>query len=111
MKTSLLNRPLMYLLQGHDPVATNDHEAFAAMLDADARRVARTRVAPDCHVSTVFLGLDHNFTGKGPPLLFETMVFGGRLDGDYQRTSTWDEAVKAHEAAVARARADGAGAA
>ena len=25
-------------------------------------------------ISTVFLGLDHNF-GEGPPLVFETMVF------------------------------------
>jgi hypothetical protein len=26
-------------------------------------------------VSTVFLGIDHNWSGKGPPILFETMVF------------------------------------
>lgn len=28
-------------------------------------------------VSTVFLRTDHDFTGTGPPILFETMVFGG----------------------------------
>lgn len=28
-------------------------------------------------VSTVFLSSDHNFTMKGPPVMFETMVFGG----------------------------------
>ena len=26
-------------------------------------------------VSTVWLGLNHNFLGSGPPLIFETMVF------------------------------------
>ena len=26
-------------------------------------------------VSTVFLGIDHNHWGHGPPILFETMVF------------------------------------
>ena len=31
-------------------------------------------------VSTVFLRIDHSF-GSGPPLLFETMIFGGKHDG------------------------------
>lgn len=26
-------------------------------------------------ISTVFLGIDHRFTGEGPPVLWETMVF------------------------------------
>jgi hypothetical protein len=30
----------------------------------------------DVKVSTVFLGLDHNFYGEGPPILWETAVFG-----------------------------------
>jgi len=25
-------------------------------------------------------GLDHNFLREGPPILFETMIFGGRHD-------------------------------
>lgn len=27
------------------------------------------------HISTVWLGLDHNFMSDGPPLIFETMIF------------------------------------
>lgn len=42
--------------------------------DADARRVAETRTKL-FWVSTVFLGLDHNFLGDGPPLTFESMAF------------------------------------
>jgi hypothetical protein len=41
----------------------------------DARRVDDTEV-DELRVSTVFLGLDHNWFGSGPPILFETMVFG-----------------------------------
>ena len=51
----------------------------------------------DVHVSTVFLGLDHSFSNEGPPLLFETMVFGGVCDENMRRYATWDEAVAGHE--------------
>ena len=47
-------------------------------------------------VSTVWLGLDHSF-GGGPPLIFETMVFG--LDSGNEpmdRYSTFSEAQVAH---------------
>jgi hypothetical protein len=50
-------------------------------------------------VSTVFLGLNHNF-GNGPPMLFETMIFGGRFDQEQWRYSTWEEAEKGHQAAL-----------
>lgn len=50
----------------------------------------------DVKVSTVFLGTDHNYTNEGPPILFETMVFGGDMD-DYQvRYSTHAQACKGH---------------
>jgi len=50
-------------------------------------------------VSTVWLGLDHSF-GDGPPLIFETMVFG--LDEEPQdRYSTYEQARTAHKAIVA----------
>lgn len=59
------------------------------------RRVALTELPNGGTVSTVFLGLDHRFSGDGPPLLFETMVFTGGEDKQY-RTSTWDEATNMH---------------
>lgn len=46
-------------------------------------------------ISTVFLGLNHN-CGTGPPLIFETMVFGGPLDEDMDRYATYGEAEKGH---------------
>ena len=68
------------------------------------RQVADTWVTPTVRVSTVFLGLDHQW-GEGPPLLFETLVFH---DGDGQectRYATWHAAEQGHAAMVDAMRA------
>jgi len=54
----------------------------------------------DIEVSTVFLAMNHNYGNYGPPLLFETMIFGGEHDQDQWRCSTWEEAISQHERAV-----------
>ena len=59
-------------------------------------------------VSTVWLGLDHNFNLRSKPLIFETMVFphnviGGVLnygDLDMDRYSTEKEALRGHNRMV-----------
>lgn len=93
-----------YILEGHNavPAAMEDWAQWVTESNED-RRVARESV-PGCEVSTVFLGLDRSF-GGGPPMLFETMVFGGPLDGEQARYSTWDEAEAGHQAVVGRVRA------
>jgi hypothetical protein len=50
-------------------------------------------------VSTVFLNLDHNWSG-GEPLLFETMIFGGPYGAYMERYSTYDQAKAGHERIV-----------
>lgn len=47
-------------------------------------------------VSTVFLGLDHNFMGAGDPVLWETMVFNGRYDQYQERYSSQEAALRGH---------------
>ena len=59
----------------------------------------------DVFVSTVFLGLDHRFGGKGPPQFFETMVFEGPCHGHQERCSTWAEAEAQHERVCAMVKA------
>lgn len=54
-------------------------------------------------ISTVFLGIDHSF-GYGAPLLFETMVFNGPLEGAQDRYANWDQAKAGHDAMVARVK-------
>lgn len=65
------------------------------------KRVEETQVG-SYRISTVFLGIDHNFFGEGPPLLFETMVFcrGSGRDLEMDRYATWDQAVLGHERMV-----------
>lgn len=67
----------------------------------NGRIVAKTQVG-DSEISTVFLGLDHQFIVGGPPLIFETMVFGGLLDGEEERYSTWEQAEAGHKDVVER---------
>ena len=73
--------------------------------DMDARRVAETTLPDGKYVSTVWLGLDHAF-GRGPPLIFESMVFASATQGsealDQDRYSTEAEAREGHEALVAK---------
>jgi hypothetical protein len=64
------------------------------------RALLRETVREGVDVSTVFLGIDHQY-GDGPPLLWETMIFGGPRDGDQWRYPTYDEAMAGHEAAKA----------
>lgn len=68
--------------------------------DMTQRRVAEDVIEQPEHdpvrVSTIFLGIDHNFLDTGPPLLFESMVFGGPLHHEQYRYSTWDEAEAGH---------------
>jgi hypothetical protein len=73
-----------------------------APFEQGGRVVASTELPGDTLVSTVFLGLDHSH-GFGPPQLFETMVFGGKLDDYQRRYSTAAEARDGHAEAVRRA--------
>ncbi len=93
-----------------EPLPPNAYCLYEAVLaDADARRVAETLLEEGgCHVrvSTVFLALDHQHTPGGPPLLFETMIFGGEHDMWQDRYSTWVEAQEGHARAVLVAKGE-----
>lgn len=85
-----------YILDEDDnPVVCDDLLEWAAWLEDADTKVAKTQISEDVKVSTVFLGLDHAF-GGGPPMIFETMVFGGEHDELTRRYSTKDEALKGH---------------
>ena len=99
------HRPLFYVLDEHrNVVGTNDAELLAAM-SFDDKRVALTWLW-DLRVSTVFLGIDHNFGVSGPPLVFETMVFHGDGSADLYcaRSRTWREALEEHDVACSLIR-------
>lgn len=87
-----------YKLEGKKAVEITDPTQWALSFDGKNRRVDKT-VIGDVTISTVFLGLDHQWE-NGPPLIFETMIFGGEHDQYQDRYSTWEEAETGHKHAV-----------
>lgn len=66
------------------------------------KRVAEATLPNGRWVSTVWLGLNHQF-GDGPPLIFETMVFDSSenmSELDCDRYSTEIEALAGHQVMV-----------
>lgn len=51
-------------------------------------------------VSTVFLGMDHSFSDNAPPVLWETMIFGGKYDQFQNRYTSQEDALAGHARAV-----------
>jgi hypothetical protein len=77
-------------------IATDDEKAIVKQEDVSGARI-----------STVFLGVDHSFTQTGPPILWETMVFGGMLDMYKDRCGgTREQAEAMHERVVAKVKAN-----
>lgn len=95
----------------HSIEKMDDLVEWAKRFEMDNRVVAFDTVVVEgnpkpVEVSTVFLGLDHSF-GHGPPLLFETMVFGGKLDQEMARYATYADAQRGHDLMVSRVRSEG----
>ncbi len=90
----------------NEPVALEDDQVvdWARWMSANQER---RRVALDVlmgkdgptTVSTVFLGIDYGF-GQGPPVLWETAVFGPRKTDIVDRYTSWDDAKVGHAMAV-----------
>jgi hypothetical protein len=95
--------PRYYILKGHKAVVA-DLMTWARWVETADRHIKFSQLK-NCSVSTVFLGLDHSFRlsgdEAGPPILFETMIFGGPEDGFTDRCATWEQAEAMHAAALA----------
>ena len=86
-----------YILIGRQPVPVD--------LNTWVRQLAYDKIG-DVEISTAFLVIDHG-SGNEPPLLFETMVFGGALNLEQARCTTWDEAEAMHKTMCERVRNEG----
>ncbi len=90
-----------YKLEGQTPVAV---ESFIEWnLWMAAARFADITVMynefNDCLISTKFVGIDLNpgsCNSNSQPMVFETLVMGGVLDGKRNFYPTWDEAIQGH---------------
>ena len=82
---------------GKDPVLQ-----WGRDMEVEANKtVKQDRLKNGIFISTVWLGLDHQY-GEGEPLIFETMVFwrNGYTDMDMRRYSTEHQAVYNHNLMV-----------
>ena len=66
-------------------------------------KVRKTHIN-DVLVSTVFLTYDHKYYNEVIPVLFESMIFGGALDTECERCSTWRDALYMHKRMILKAR-------
>jgi len=88
---------MYYILKGKEIIPCNDIKIWAATCAKND--IAKTQIF-DSFVSTIFLGINHNFDDTKKPLLFETMIFGGERDGLQERFTTYDEALNRHNEIV-----------
>jgi hypothetical protein len=98
-------KPKYYILDDENRPVSVDLFTWAEAFDNLSNRIVGwTQITSEITVSTVFLGFDHRHLGEGPPILFETMIFGGPLDQQMWRYCSWDDAVVGHGMAVEIAR-------
>ena len=90
--------PRYYILVDRLPVAV-DHDAWMRWFETSDRQIGDDKIGKN-HVSTVFLGIDHNFYGSSGPVLFETLIFNGPLADEMWRYATYAEAERGHQEAV-----------
>ena len=61
-------------------------------------------ISPSWFVSTIWFGVNYNISGVGPPIIFESMIFGGLYDDFTYRYATKEEAKAGHEILVKKHR-------
>ncbi len=92
-----------YILENGNTVQELDLMKWAKWFEKANRHISNT-VVLDINISTVFLGIDHRFGAQGLPILFETMVFGGKHDRYQRRYTDVESAKTGHNEAVEMVR-------
>lgn len=82
----------------------DDVEAWGRFMRGRSR--VHHDVVGEVTVSTIFLGVDFGHGVEGPPLIFETMVFGGTHHMGQWRYRTAAEAEAGHARALRLVRGD-----
>lgn len=94
-----------YILnENNEPVVATNIEEYRNWRENNSeKKVVKQEEVNGRFISTVFLGLNHNFNVNGPPMLFETMVFPKKGDwGEIymERCHDYEEAQDMHQKAV-----------
>ncbi len=90
-----------YILDDEGKPKLVDLLVWAEWFGVAQNRIVQQDEIGDVRVSTVFLGLDSNWHEQGDPVLWETMIFGGKHDNYQDRYSSLEDAKAGHAKAVA----------
>jgi hypothetical protein len=96
-----------------NPVPERDLLKWATwMEDSEHCHFLKTDLGPLGWISTIFLGVDHDFFSLNEeqthcPILWETMVFGGPYDQEQRRYRSREDALQGHAELVAMCRQAG----
>lgn len=97
-------KPMHYDPDGN-PITLQEWRHLFETIDRDVSTTELTVRGEEVAIGTTWLGLNHNFMNpEGPPLIFETMVWGGPLDGSVRHYATREEALAGHREIVKRHR-------
>ncbi|WZO97268.1 hypothetical protein EP7_004292 [Isosphaeraceae bacterium EP7] len=98
-------RPLTdhYILVERKPLPCVDSEEWQRWMSGprEQRLVACHKFLDYTIVETYFVGFDVAPNQSNRPLVFETIVIGGRMNGMVENYSTWKDAEKGHKHACA----------
>lgn len=89
-----------YILDKKKNIKECDLLEWARWFENPNNRIVKQTTIKKSKISTVFLGLDHSFSNKGKPILWETMIFGGKDDGYQERYTSEKDALKGHQKAI-----------
>ena len=87
-----------YKLEGQIPAAVESFMEWSLWIMSASTTVMINELN-DSIISTRFVGIDLNpgsCNSESKPMVFETLVMGGALDGKRNFYPTWDEAIKGH---------------
>ena len=93
-----------YILRGDEVIEEPEHAKWAEWYEStyeQVRCVASTKLEYGT-VVTSFLAMNMTLSKSDSPMVFETRVKGGWLDGEWERFATLEAAKAGHEAWVAR---------
>lgn len=96
-------RKYRYILVNGEPVPEPDPRKWAIWFGTNERIVKRTLIGK-VEISTVFIAIDHSFSDNEPPMLWGTMVFGGKLNYEQERYISLEDAKAGHNNMVERVR-------
>lgn len=87
-----------YKLEGQTPVPVGSFMEWSLWIMSASTTVMINELR-DCIISTRFVGIDLNSGScnfESQPMVFETLVMGGVMDGKKNLYPTWDEAIQGH---------------